>query len=62
MTQKMELKEEKRDGGNQSQGELTRERGGTTVEATDRENGLKKEKGRKAGTKDRVNYNLFFPV
>jgi len=44
MTQRMELKEEKRDGGNQRQGELTRERGGTTVEATDRENGLKKEK------------------
>ena len=29
----------KKDSGNQRQGELTKERGGTTVEAKDRENG-----------------------
>ena len=36
--------ERKKDSGNQRQGELTKERGRTTVEAKDRENGLMKDK------------------
>ena len=38
------VKRRKMDSGKQRQGELAKVRGGTTVEATDRENGLKKEK------------------
>ena len=45
-TEKMDLRKRKNDSGNRRQGELTKERGGTTVEIKDRENGLKKEKER----------------
>jgi len=37
------VKRRKRDSGNQRQGELSKERGGTTVEAKDRNSGLMKE-------------------
>src|SRR5688572_15690224 len=40
----MDETERKKDCGNNRQGELTKERGGTTAEAKDRKNGLKNEK------------------
>jgi len=40
----MDLRKRMNDSGNRRQGELTKVRGGTTVEIKDRENGLKKEK------------------
>ena len=46
MTERMVETERKKDSGNQRQGELTKERGATTVEVTDREKGLMKEKER----------------
>ena len=42
----MDLRTRKNDSGNRTQGELTRKHGGTTAEATDRENRLKKDKER----------------
>jgi len=42
----MDLRKIKNDSGNKRQGELTNERGGTTVEFKNRENGFKKEKER----------------
>ena len=45
-TERMVETERKNDSGSQRQGELTKERGGTTVEAKDRDNDLKKDKKR----------------
>ena len=42
----MDLTTRKNDSGNRRQGELTKERGGTTVESIQRENVLRKEKQR----------------
>ena len=44
MTERMVETERKKDRGNQRQGELTKERGATTVEVKNRENGLKTDK------------------
>ena len=46
MTERMVETERKKDSGNQRQGDLTKERGRTTVEAKDRENGLNQAKER----------------
>ena len=43
-TEKMDLIKRKNDSGNRRQGELTKERGGTTAEIKDRENDLRKGK------------------
>ena len=45
MTERM-VEKERKDSGNQRQGDLTKERGRTTVEAKDRENGLNQAKER----------------
>ena len=50
----MDETERKKDSGNQRQGESTKERGGTTVEAKDRENGLKKEKEQQQKPKNEI--------
>ena len=39
MTERIVETERKKDSGNQRQGELTKERGGTTAEVKDRQNG-----------------------
>ena len=51
----MDLRKRKNDSGNRRQGELTKERGGTTVEFKDRENGLRERERTTAETEDREN-------
>ena len=66
--QRYKTRQRERDNGNNRQGELTKKRGGTTVEARDKKNGLKKENERQltrkaeimdktARMKNRQNYN-----